>query len=525
MMWFAASASELPRADAASQGVDARELTAAIDSLMSVPQSSVHHLIIVRHGKVIAEAHPSPFATTDVHNLYSMTKTLTGIAVGLTVDDGLLNIDDKIINLLPESVPDSITTDMRQMTVRDLLTMTTGVKPDSIIREQYDDWTRQWLTGKQAYPRGTKWQYDSNTSYILSQIVQKVTGKRSFDLLNERVFAPMGITEAQCEVSPTGCSTGGWGAVMCAESQAKIGQLLLNYGMWENKQLLSREWVEQMTTAQIENKTLLPEPPKPHGFIAQVKWWFKRTWQRLKHLFVTPEPQYSRFWGGYGFQIKTLHHPDFDVTFAHGLHGQTIYINRKLDLVVVLNCSAANEGAMFEAIWKHIFAACHDNAVVDTNAIQELQSKLATLSISPVNGERFNSVGDKFVDNRWHPVAANALGLNKFRIEKNDSVCHLSIINDDGSSMRVICGQGKWLRSSTSCPAPYSLNTKGRFAGLKMQWDVEGSFAWTSAHRLEFRLLFTNWGSDRRFVIDYWNNLVTIEDNFSPACSDKFMFN
>ena len=198
----------LPRSTPAQEGVDPNAVKQFIDALMAVPQTDIHHVVVVRHGKVIAEAHPAPFAKDDVHTLYSCSKTFTMLAIGMLVDDGRLSVNDKVIDLLPDKAPKVKSAALKTMTVKHLLTMTAGIKPSLELRQEGDDWARVWLA--QPVTKQGRFQYDSLCTFMLAAIVQRITGKTLLEFLNERFFHPLGIYEADWEQSPDGTNVGGW---------------------------------------------------------------------------------------------------------------------------------------------------------------------------------------------------------------------------------------------------------------------------------------------------------------------------
>ncbi len=127
---------ELPRSTPAQEGVDPDAISQFVKTLMAVPQTDIHHVMVVRHGKVIAEAHPAPFTQEDVHTLYSCSKTFTMLAVGMLVDEGKLSVNDKVIDLLPDKAPKAKSAALKAMTVKHLLTMTAGIKPSLELRQE-----------------------------------------------------------------------------------------------------------------------------------------------------------------------------------------------------------------------------------------------------------------------------------------------------------------------------------------------------------------------------------------------------
>ena len=180
-LWIAiaalAMAQPLERSTPADEGVDAKAVAQFFDSLMHIPQTEIHHAMVVRHGKVIGELHPAPYRAQDAHTLYSESKTVAALAVGLCMDRHLLRLSDRLITFFPEQLPDSISPYLADITIRDLLTMQSGIKPDWNLRNHRTDWVRQLLRKEVTFAPGTTYQYDSMCTYLLSAIVQRTTGK------------------------------------------------------------------------------------------------------------------------------------------------------------------------------------------------------------------------------------------------------------------------------------------------------------------------------------------------------------
>lgn len=239
-----AQVNELQRSTPEAEGVPSKAIIALFDSLTALPKTDIHSVMVLRHGKVIGEIYPAPFAPEYRHTMYSCSKTFVGAAVGLAVADNRLRLTDRVGAFFPELLPDSVSVNLADMTVRDLLTMTSGITTDWNMRNLTPDWIRTYLAKPVKVP-GKKFEYDSICSYVLSAIVQKVTGMTLLDYLKLKLFTPMNITEVAWEVSPEGYNTGGWGLHIQSESLAKFGLLLLNHGVWEGKQLLPASWVEQ----------------------------------------------------------------------------------------------------------------------------------------------------------------------------------------------------------------------------------------------------------------------------------------
>ena len=209
-----------------------------------------HSFMFLRHGKVIAGGWWSPYRPDLRHSLYSLSKSFTSTAVGFAVTEKLLSVGDKVISFFPDLLPDTVSQNLKDLTVKDLLTMSVGQDhdPTGSIRNWDADWVKSFLALPIKYKPGTKFLYNSVATFMLSAIVQKVTGQKVIDYLKPRLFAPLGIEGMDWEVSPKNINTGGWGLRLKTEDLAKFGQFYLQKGKWNDKQLLPEKWINESTT-------------------------------------------------------------------------------------------------------------------------------------------------------------------------------------------------------------------------------------------------------------------------------------
>ena len=239
---------ELPRSTPEQEGVPSAIVSALLDSLFNIPQTDIHSVMMLRHGKVIAEVYPEPFKAEYQHTLYSCSKTFVSTAVGLAVDANLLRVTDRVATFFPDKLPTEVSPELASMTIHDLLIMASGIDPDGNLRANNTYWIKP-LLAKPVKTPGKQFKYDSLCTYLLSAIVQQVTGKTVLAYLQEKIFADLHINKVSWEESPEGVTTGGWGLYLQPESLAKMGQLLLQKGQWNGKQLISETWVSQMMLA------------------------------------------------------------------------------------------------------------------------------------------------------------------------------------------------------------------------------------------------------------------------------------
>ena len=246
----AAAAAPLPRSTPESQGIS----TAAIRDFVEAADQidTLHSFMLVRHGQVIAEGWWKPEAADKPHILYSLSKSFNSTAVGLAIEDGKLSLDDPVLKFFPADAPAEVSDNLKAMKVRDLLTMTCGHDTEPKAVDGMPS-VKQFLAHPVPYAPGAHFQYNTMGSYTLSAIVTKATGQTSLDYLKPRLFEPLGIENPVWDSSTEGNSLGGYGLFLRTEDIAKFGQLYLQKGKWNGRQLIPREMDRpghQQTSAQ-----------------------------------------------------------------------------------------------------------------------------------------------------------------------------------------------------------------------------------------------------------------------------------
>ncbi|MEV6412735.1 serine hydrolase domain-containing protein [Kribbella sp. NPDC051718] len=248
----------LPRSTPAASGMSSRAVGALLDQL-EARSVECHSLMVVHRGHVVVEGWWTPYSAERVHLLYSLTKSFTSVAVGLTIADGLLSLDDRVVDVLPDHVPADVSAQGRRITVHHLLSMTAGHDPDSLDeawRLEPGDLVRGFLRVPFANAEGTRHTYDNSTTYILARMVERVTGRSLPEFLDERLFQPMGIEGAEWDRVASGAAFGFHGLHLTTEAVAAFGELLLRGGVWGDRQLVPREWLDLATSPQIETLPL-----------------------------------------------------------------------------------------------------------------------------------------------------------------------------------------------------------------------------------------------------------------------------
>ncbi len=333
----------LPRSSPEAQGVSSRAVREFVE-IANEKVDTLHSIMLLRHGYVVAEGWWKPEAPDKPHVLHSLSKSFCSTAVGLAVAEGKLSIDDLVLKHFPEEAPENPADKLKQMRVRDLLTMSTGHDTEPKFTPE-TSWVKTFLAHPVPHKPGAHFQYNSPATYMQSALVQKVTGQTVLDYLRPRLFEPLGIENATWMSSPQGISTGGWGLMLCTEDIAKFGQLYLQKGQWNGQQLIPAAWIEQATAKQVSNGS---DPT--------------RDWDQ-----------------GYGFQFWRCRHGAYR---GDGAFGQFCIVLPEQDAVIVITADTKDMQAELNVVWDHLLPAFTTKAL-PANAEEEarLKATLADLKV------------------------------------------------------------------------------------------------------------------------------------------------
>jgi CubicO group peptidase (beta-lactamase class C family) len=235
-------------------GVSSEYLQEFLKNLANAPETAIHSFMILRKGAVIAEGSFEPYKTKMWHVSNSLSKSIVALAVGIAVGEGRLKVDDTVIDILKgRSLPISAML-KRNLKVKHLLTMTSGLSGNEAVAATENDWTKVVLESNQLFAPGAHFNYNSMNTYLLAVILNEVTGQGLMDYIRNRLLVPMGIETLVWEKSPEGIEKGGWGMYITIEDMAKFGQLCLNKGKWNGRQLVPESWIAEMTKCRVDSK-------------------------------------------------------------------------------------------------------------------------------------------------------------------------------------------------------------------------------------------------------------------------------
>lgn len=345
-----------PRNTPESQGIHSEHLRNLVEELAYSPDTDMHHFMVLRHGNVICETDFAPYRKGIWHITHSMCKSITGMAAGLLIDEGKLDLSENIYKIFHDKGSTWAKIFRPEVTVENLMTMTSGVTFNESGIVSGNDWLESYLNAPVSEKPGTKFQYNSLNSYVLSAIITERTGMPMDEYLKPRLFDPLGITDYLWEKCPRGITKGGWGLFMHTEDMAKLGQLYLNKGKWNGKQIIPESWAEASVTKKVDSI----------------------------------EGTY-----GYGYQLWMEERPG---SFEYnGMLGQNVLIYPDVDMVIVTN--AGNEelfqdNVMLNIIRKYFPVDWMPKEILPENPIayaklQELTERLAGKRLK--NDQYYNS--------------------------------------------------------------------------------------------------------------------------------------
>jgi len=346
--------SSLPRSTPEEQGVSSKAVAEYIEAA-DKQINTMHSVMVVRHGHVIAEAWWKPEAADKPHVLASLSKSFTSTAVGLAIEEGKLHLDDPILKFFPEDAPKDPSDNLKALTVKDLLTMSGGheTEPKSGAGGPT---VKTFLAHPFEHKPGTHFQYNTMGTYTLSETVTKATGQTVLDYLKPRLFEPLGIESPRWDKSSEGYSLGGYGLYLKTEDIAKFGQLYLQKGKWNGKQLVPEKWVEMATSKQVDNDK------ESHAKMGG-------DWTQ-----------------GYGFQFWRCTHNAFR---GDGAAGQFCLVIPEKDVVIAITANTGDMQKELNVVWEKLYPAFDDHALPeDAAGVEKLKQAELKLEAHPARRGR-----------------------------------------------------------------------------------------------------------------------------------------
>lgn len=453
-----AESASLPRSTPEAQGISSAAILAFVTAAdeQSATTKAIQSFMLVRHGHVVAEGWWSPYGPDVPHKLFSLSKSFTSTAVGLAIAEGKLSLDDTVLSFFPEDAPVHPGAYLKAMRVRDLLIMSSGQDSNTVAHvdeamrnsaHSGEKITRSFLAAPVECKPGTLFVYNTPGTYMLSAIVQKVTGQTVFDYLQPRLFKPLGIANPTWDTSPQGITFGGVGLNIRTEDIARFGQLYLQKGEWNGKQLLPAAWVETATARQTSNGS---EPTSD--------------WDQ-----------------GYGYQFWRCRHGLYR---GDGAFGQFCIVMPQQDAVVAITSGTRDMQAVMNLVWDKLLPAMQPTPLpADPETDRKLEHALAGLTLHQPQGPATSAMPAQ-VSGKTYLFPTNAQNIDAVAMEFKGKDATL-VVHSLGQEYRIPCGSGVWKKERTAFTAGVE-----PWVAAPVEQPVAASGAWTADDTYTVKLAY-----------------------------------
>lgn len=215
--------------------------------------AEVHSFMLLRHGKLCAQGWYRPYAPEIPHIQFSFSKSFTSTAIGFAEQEGLLRLDEKLVDIFPDCIPENPSENLKKCDISHLLMMGCGHETEIDLFRESDSWITDFLHHPFVHTPGTHFMYNTAGTNMLCAILQRKTGQNLTAFLEPRLFAPLGIAGAKCFTLANGIEAGGFGYKLKTEDMARFTEFVRCKGSWQGKQLLRADWFARATAKQISN--------------------------------------------------------------------------------------------------------------------------------------------------------------------------------------------------------------------------------------------------------------------------------
>lgn len=225
-----------------------------------------HSLMVIRHGKVAVEWYNEPYNKDTAQAVYSVSKSFTSTAIGFAINEGLISLDTKLVDIFPDYPPKKADDRFQKLTIQNLLRMSSGKQPSFLTDKSKVDWIEDYINSPWVFEPGEKFLYINENIFMLSAVINRVAGMSMREYLTPRLFEPLGIDFPFWETDRNGVEAGGWGLYIKTEDIAKLTLCYLQNGMYNGVQVIPEFWTNEATKKQIDNESNRPGTDASYGY-------------------------------------------------------------------------------------------------------------------------------------------------------------------------------------------------------------------------------------------------------------------
>jgi CubicO group peptidase (beta-lactamase class C family) len=469
---------DLPRSTPEKQGIESQAIINFVNSFNKEKHEN-HSYMIIRHGKVVAEGWWAPYSADIKHTMYSISKSWTSTGIGLLVDQGKLNVNDPVLNFFPEYKSLENKPYLKDLRVKDLLTMSVGNenKPILNLEEYNENWVKGFLESPIIHQPGSNFLYNSMASYMLSAIVTKITGLPLIDFLKENLFKDLNIENVDWETDGNGINVGGWGIRVKTEDMAKLGLLYLNKGVYNGKRILSENWVKEATSAQI-----MQEPN------------------------ASPEKMQNSDWvQGYGYQFWRCR---FNAFRGDGAFGQYIIMLPEKDAVVILTTESIDLQDEINMVWEYLLPGLKDVPLAPNPKKQnELKDLSLSLNIPKIQSSSKNVQPEKFF--KTYHLEDNFLNIQKLELKEKSLTIH-----QNGKIFNFPINSSEKTYFETEMKGPYMINYAKNYLEGIGKFKVASEIAFQDEDIVKIKLHYYQSPHHWIWTINKKENTLKINQSF-----------
>lgn len=458
-------------------GISSEKILDFIKTLDSY-RMKTHSIIMAKGNSIVAEGYYKPFDENFLHRMYSVSKSFVAMAVGLAYTEGLLSLDDKILDYLPEYRNDTTDEGFEDVTIRNMLSMQSNVNSYVQWWGVFDDRIKAYYTLKTGQNANSLYFYDSMGSFLLGCIVERLTGKTVLDYLKDAFLLDMGFSKESYMLYEEGGHTVGDSGVVCTARDLLIfAKFIMNKGVWKGRQIISREFMENAISKQTDNDI--------HGHIKS----FRSS--------------------GYGYLIWKTHEDGFSLI---GMGDQLAVCDLKKDFIFIITsdnqADTTARSIIFHELYKNLIPSISDSPIEENPiAEKELVDYLNNLKLFAVEGEKTSSIAET-INGKIYSLNDNQMKFDEIAVDLFDNSGIFSFVKEGkrhdlefGLCENIITQFSDGLRTH---PTVMGKNVEGAF-------DTAASGAWTEENKLSIKAqIIDNYFGCVEINLSFINNRVTL---------------